>query len=115
MFLIFAIYSTATYLLLVKNTDLNKKAFFVFVAISNFIIYPLMGLLESLFWGYAFFDISIVEHFKTFMRLTITYLVFTGILSFFVKKSTETNKGPVVFEESTKEIIVKLSMIAVFL
>jgi hypothetical protein len=113
MFLVFSIYSTITYWLLVKNTGLKKKWFFVLIVISNFIIYPLMGLLESLFWGSAFGDLGVLEHFNTFARLTITYIVFSATVSFFALNGSENRSNRLTLDKPLKEIFFKLSIIAV--
>lgn len=69
-----------------------------------------MGLLESLFWGYAFKGAETSEFVKIFYRFTITFTLFSGFLSLLAKKDKKNISVPQ-RKESYRQIGVKILLI----
>ncbi len=85
LLLLFSSYISATYYLLLQNTKLKKTSLFIHLMLAHFMMYPLMGLLESLFWGDAFKGVEISEFIKIFLRFLLTFSLFSGFLSLIAK------------------------------
>ncbi len=111
LLVLFAIYTSITYWLVINNTDLNKTTLFLKLLLALFIMYPLMGLLESLFWSHAFKGIGTVEFLKVFCRFVITFALFSAYLSI-ISKKTMPNKNYIETRENYKLIGKKILLIS---
>lgn len=111
LLVLFALYTSITYWLVIKNTDVNKIRLFWKLLLALFIIYPLMGLLESLFWGEAFKGIETSEFLKVFFRFVITFTLFSAYLSI-ISKKTQANVNCIETRENYKLIGKKILLIA---
>ncbi len=85
LLLLLAFYISLTYWLVIKNTDEKRMTVFWKLELANFIIFPLMGLLESLFWIEAFKEIESVEFLKIFYRFTSNFFTVLSFLSYYQK------------------------------
>jgi hypothetical protein len=111
LLLLFSIYIGITYFLLIKNTDLKKTSLFLKLILAHFIMYPLMGLLESLFWGDAFKGVEVNEFIRIFYRFTITFTLFTAFLSL-LAKGEATSLPTHLQKENYKQVSIKILLIA---
>lgn len=111
LLLLYSFYIGITYFLLIKNNDQKKSTLFLKLLLAHFIMYPLMGLLESLFWGYAFKGTEISEFIRIFYRFTITFTLFSGFLSLLAKKDKKNLSVPH-RKENFREVGIKILLIA---
>lgn len=79
-FLIYALYSSIVFYLIIKNSDVDGRDQLIGVLSSSFIVFPLMGFFESLFWGSAFQEVGVMEHVHTLARLSLTYTIISLVL-----------------------------------
>jgi len=86
LLIIFSIYTTCAYWLLIRNTNQNGFPLFIKLAFANFMLYPLMGLLESVFWLNSLHIVDSNEFIKIFLRFLITYTLYSLLLSLCKKK-----------------------------
>lgn len=109
LLLLFALYQSTTFWLLLKNSNESAMKLFLTLAPALFVLYPLMGLLESLFWQDAFKGMETNEFFKVFYRFTMTYLLFAVYLVMVVApKKTEPArpKEPMAFKILLQKIVL---------
>jgi hypothetical protein len=94
LLIVFSLYISVTYYFLLRNTEQKRTTLFLLLLLANFILYPLMGLLESLFWGDAFKGVEVNEFIKIFLRFVLTFSLFSGFLAIFTKRRTSTFQIP---------------------
>ncbi|MBU2465216.1 MAG: hypothetical protein KJ615_02650, partial [Bacteroidetes bacterium] len=94
LLMLYSLYMSVTYFLLLRNTEQKRSILFIQLLLAHFIMYPLMGLLESLFWGEAFKAVDINEFIRIFLRFLITFSLFTGFLSLLSKKISSNDHVP---------------------
>lgn len=94
LLIIFSLYISVTYFLLLRNTEQKRTTLFFQFLLANFIMYPLMGLLESLFWGDAFKGVEVNEFIGIFLRFVITFSLFSGFLALIAKRKTSSIQIP---------------------
>ncbi len=88
LLLLFSCYMAYSYGLLLKNSNHTKIVFFIKLLLANLLIFPLMGLLESLFWINAFKnfkDINPLDLLPLFYPFIVTYLLYTTYLTYVYK------------------------------
>ncbi len=96
LLLLVALYTTSAYWLLVKNTSQRKMSLFINLSLANFLLYPLMGFIESYFWLDALKVVGRDEIANVFFRFLITFTLFSGYLSLISKKNeTEAIKNKI--------------------
>jgi len=88
LLLLLALYTTSTYWLQIKNSNQKKMMLFLKLALANFLLYPLMGFIESLFWLDSLKVIDRDEIMKVFFRFLITFTLFSAYLSMISNKTT---------------------------
>ncbi|WP_157482934.1 hypothetical protein [Geofilum rubicundum] len=88
LLIIYSLYISISYFFLLRNMDQKRTALFFQLLLAHFIMYPLMGLLESLFWGDAFKGVDVSEFIGIFLRFVITFSLFSGFLAIIGKKRT---------------------------
>lgn len=111
LLVLFSLYLGFTYFLILKNTDQKKSTLLLNLILAHFIMYPLMGLLESLFWGDAFKGVEINEFIRIFYRFTITFTLFSAFLALIAKKgmlSVMTSEP----KENYKQVGIKIFLIS---
>lgn len=86
LLLLLALYTTSAYWLLIKNSNQNKLLLFIKLTIANFLLYPLMGFIESFFWLDSLGVVKGDEIFNVFFRFLITFTLFSAYLIIFSKK-----------------------------
>lgn len=111
LLLLLAIYISITYLLLIRSSELSKKSLLVKLVTANFILFPLMGLLEMFFWGDAFKGIETSEFIKIFFRFVITFSVFSVYLMLIHKPNLELSTQSDT-SESFKQLMYKIITIS---
>lgn len=110
LLLILACYITISYNLLIKNSNWNKKIFFLKLLSANLIIFPLMGFLESIFWIDAFTKfkgLRVLDFISIFFPFVITFTLFSVYLTLIYKANDiedEFSKK----QENVKQIIGKI-------
>ncbi len=87
LLLLLALYTTSAYWLLIKNSNQSKILIFIKLALANFILYPLMGFIESLFWLDSLKVVDSNEFVRIFFRFLITFTLFSAYLSIISKKN----------------------------
>ncbi len=112
LLILFSLYIGVTYYLLVKNTGQKRGILFLQLLLAHFIMYPLMGLLESLFWGDAFKGVEVNEFIKIFLRFVLTFSLFSGFLTLLAKTRT-TNFKRSEQKDNFKQAGFKILVIAV--
>ena len=113
LLLVLALYVSVTFWLFLNNMKPQKKSkVFITLSIAFFLMYALMGFLESVYWGDAFKGIETSEFVRILIRFTITFTVFSAVLALFSKKENmQTIQNT---EKNTlKQLAVKLSVISV--
>lgn len=88
LLLILALYTTSAYWLLIKNVNEKKMLLFIKLAMANFLLYPLMGFIESFFWLDSLKVVDRDEIVRVFFRFLITFTLFSAYLSIISKKNT---------------------------
>ncbi len=91
LLLLLALYTTSAYWLLIKNSNQKKMLLFLKLALANFLLYPLMGFIESFFWLDSLKVIDRDEIVSVFFRFLITFTLFSAYLSMISKKNTITD------------------------
>lgn len=94
LLIVFSIYISVTYFLLIRNIEQKRTTIFLQLLLAHFIMYPLMGLLESLFWGDAFKGVDVSEFIRIFLRFVLTFSLFSGFLALLAKRKTVNNQKP---------------------
>jgi len=84
---LFVLYISYTFWLLIKNTNQNKFMVFVKLATATFLLFPLMGFIESVFWLDSLNVVDDKEYVKIFLRSFITFILFSAYLSLLYKKN----------------------------
>jgi hypothetical protein len=112
LLLVLAFYISFPYWLLIHNTDQKKKVFFLRLSLANIIVYPLMGLIELLFWNDAFKGIETNEYIKIFYRFVITFTLFSVYLAIICKNKTP-NGDHKKTRENFKPIANKILLISI--
>jgi hypothetical protein len=111
LLLLLAFYISFSYWLLINNTDQKKITLFLKLLLVNFIMYPLMTLLESLFWSDAFKGIETSEFIRIFYRFVITFTLFSAFLTIISKKTPVTEEHRKT-KENYKRIGYKILLIS---
>ena len=94
LLLLFALYMTSSFWLLIRNSSHKKSTVFMYLTLANFILFPLMGLFESVFWLDSLGVLDYNEIMKIFFRFLITFTLFSGYLTILYKRNSEaTNEG----------------------
>ncbi len=112
LLLLLALYITSSYWLLINNSSQKKMFLFANLAIANFLLYPLMGFIESFFWLDSLKVVNRDEIVNVFLRFIITFTLFSAYLSLISKK----NKIVDIKEKTSidyKPMIQKILMITV--
>lgn len=91
LLLLLALYTTSAYWLLIKNSNQKKMLLFIKLALANFLLYPLMGFIESFFWLDSLKVIGRDEIVSVFFRFLITFTLFSAYLSMISKKNEIAN------------------------
>lgn len=112
LLMLFSMFIAVTYYLLINNTEQKRGILFIQLLLAHFIMYPLMGLLESLFWGDAFKGVDMNEFVKIFLRFVLTFSLFSGFLALLVKARTP-DLAHAEQKESIKQVGIKILLIAV--
>lgn len=86
LLLLLALYTTSAYWLLIKNSNQRKILIFIKLALANFLLYPLMGFIESSFWLDSLKVVDNNEFERMFFRFLITFTLFSAYLSIISKK-----------------------------
>ena len=86
LLLLFALYISYSFWLLIKNTNQSKFKVFVKLATATFLLFPLMGFIESAFWLDSLNVVDDNEYVKMFFRSFITFILFSTYLSLIYKK-----------------------------
>jgi len=87
LLLLLALYTTSAYWLLIKNSNQKKMLLFLKLALANFLLYPLMGFIESFFWLDSLKVIDRDEIVSIFFRFLITFTLFSAYFSMISKKN----------------------------
>ena len=95
LLLLFALYVSVSYYLLLLHRRQSGMALVLPLFTAHFLMYPLMGLLESLFWGDAFKEVSVNEFILVFLRFCITFSAFSIFLAWLSRSVTKQNKPDV--------------------
>ncbi len=112
LLLLVALYLTSAYWLLIKNINQNKIVTFVKLSAANFLLYPIMIYIESVFWLEPLEMIDSNEYIKIFFRFLITFTLFSAYLALISKNKT----NPGIKEQSSinyKLISQKIFLIAI--
>lgn len=113
LMLVLAFYVSVTFWLFLNNMKPEKKSkVFITLSIAFFLMYALMGFLESVYWGYAFKGVETSEFVRILIRFTITFTLFSGFLAL-VSKKGNTLKFQHVEKINLKQMAIKLSIISV--
>ncbi|WP_338357958.1 hypothetical protein [Yeosuana marina] len=92
LLLLFALYISYSYWLLIKNTNQSKLKVFVKLATATFLLFPLMGFVESVFWLDSLNVVDHNEYGKIFFRYFITFILFSAYLSLLYKQNNTTDQ-----------------------
>lgn len=109
LLLLFAFYMAGSYWLVINNSDQKKMALFVKLSAANFLLYPLMGLIESLFWLDTLGVVENEEFIKIFFRFFITFILFSAFLSLIHKGngiSGETKSMSVSYKSLSRKLLI---------
>lgn len=71
-------------------------------------MYPLMGLLESLFWADAFKGVDVSEFIDVFLRFVFTFTLFSGYLAIIAKRkvsSVQASKQTINYKQTAVKIL----------
>ena len=112
LLLVLAFYISFPYWLLIHNTDQKRNILFLRLSLANLIVYPLMGLIELLFWNNAFKGIESNEYIKIFYRFVITFTLFSAYLAI-IYKNTTPNGDHKKTRENFKSIANKILLISI--
>lgn len=112
LLLLLAFYISFSYWLLINNTDQKKITLFLKLSLANLIVYPLMGLLELLFWRNAFKGIETCEFIKIFYRSVLTFILFSAFLAT-ISKKTILNRDHCETKENYIRIAKKILLISI--
>jgi hypothetical protein len=88
LLILLALYTASAYWLLIKNSNQKKMLLFIKLALANFLLYPLMGFIESFFWLDSLKVVGRDEIVSVFFRFLITFTLFSAYLSMISKKNT---------------------------
>lgn len=91
LLILLALYTASAYWLIIKNANQRKIRLFIKLALANFLLYPLMGLIESFFWLDSLMVVDRGEIVSVFFRFLITFTLFSAYLSMISKKNTITD------------------------
>lgn len=91
LLILLALYTASAYWLLIKNSNQKKILLFIKLALANFLLYPLMGFIESFFWLDSLKVIDRHEIVSVFFRFLITFTLFSAYLSIISRKNTITD------------------------
>ena len=72
LLILLALYTASAYWLLIKNSNQKKMLLFIKLALANFLLYPLMGFIESFFWLDSLKVVGRDEIVSVFFRFLIT-------------------------------------------
>jgi len=112
LLLLLSFYTSLAYWLLIRNTHEKKLILFLKLLLANFIMYPLMGLLEALFWRDAFQGIETAEFIKIFFRFIITFSLFSAYLAI-IYNSRKQIEDDVKSKSNIKQVGVKILIISI--
>ena len=108
LLILMALYTSSAYWLLIKNTSQKKMLLFIKLAFANFLLYPLMGLIESFFWLDSLKVVDRDEIVSVFFRFLITYTLFSAFLSMISKKNKIENvkeEAPINYKLISQKIL----------
>lgn len=112
LLLLFGLYMTITYWLLIKNVNEKKTTLFIQLLAANIILFPLMGFLESIFWRDAFQEFTTFEIMSIFLPFLITFTLFTFYLSITSRYNPDQMKNSLFQKLSFNQISQKILVIA---
>jgi len=112
LLLLLAFYISFSYWLLIQHTNQNKTFLFLKLSLANFILYPLMGFSELLFWSNAFKGIETIEFIKIFYRFVLTFVLFSSYLAI-ISKRTTSSADQRKTSKSFKQIMIKILLLSV--
>ncbi|MBU1009771.1 MAG: hypothetical protein KKD74_06515 [Bacteroidetes bacterium] len=92
LLLLFGCFIACSFWLLINNTTQSKLTVFLKLASATFLLYPLMGLVESVFWLDSLNVVDNREYVRIFFRILITFILFSAYLSLLYKQKHPT--GP---------------------
>lgn len=87
LLLLLALYTTSAYWMLIRNSFQKKILLFTKLALANFLLYPLMGFIESFFWLDSLKVVGRDEIVSVFFRFLITFTLFSAYLALISKKN----------------------------
>lgn len=87
LLLLLTLYTTSAYWMLIKNSNQKKMLLFTKLAFANFLLYPLMGFIESFFWLDSLKVVGRDEIVNVFFRFLLTFTLFSAYLSLISKKN----------------------------
>ena len=112
LLLLFGLYMTITYWLLVKNVNEKKTVLMVKLLAANIILFPLMGFLESIFWRDAFQEFTTLEIMSIFLPFLITYILFTFYITI-ISRNDPDQVGSSPFNSlSLNQVVQKIVFVA---
>lgn len=107
-----AVYISFTFWLFLNNLKVEKRGkLFLTLSIAFFLMYALMGFLESIFWGDAFKGIETSEFVRILLRFTITFTLFAGYLALIAKMKPRV-PNQLLEEFNFKQLGIKLLIIS---
>ncbi|MFD0837395.1 hypothetical protein ACFQ0I_16570 [Mariniflexile aquimaris] len=93
LLLTFSIYISYSYWLLIKNTNQSKLSVYIKLVAATFLLFPLMGFIESSFWLDSLKVVDNNEYVKIFFRYFITFTLFSTYLSLLYKQNNTTDQN----------------------
>lgn len=106
---IYSTYTGITYWLVRQHLAGEKIKLFLWFTLVHLIIFPLMGLLEAIYWYDAFSYISKNDFMRIAIRFKITYTLFSAFLVF-TNKSTAIKS---IYLNLNKTLLLKIGFIAI--
>ncbi len=119
LLLALSVYFAVTFQMYLNNMKAEKKGKqFVTFSIAFFLMYALMGFLESVYWGDAFKGIETGEFVRILIRFTITFTLFSAYLTFISKKETPVTRlsedGLTLRQLGTRLLVIALIYLVIY-
>lgn len=111
LLLLFALYVALTYFLLLRHRNQSGMVLMLPLLMAHFLMYPLMGLLETLFWGDAFKGVSVNEFLRVFLRFCLTFGAYT-IFLVWISGRLKSHGKPADFDWHLLPVVPKILLIA---